>query len=142
MSSRRRDVRTPRAVTESVALDRETVEALARRVVELLRSEDKDSGLIDAAEVARRLGVARSTVYDKAEQLGAMRLGTGPRARLRFDPRVVEMLVTSNEPAPARQADTRLKHRRRSPRRTPGRRELLPIHRGSGRRADSEVYGE
>jgi predicted DNA-binding transcriptional regulator AlpA len=48
------------------------------------------SGLIDAAEVARRLGVSRSTVYDHQQELGAELLGDGPRPRLRFDPARVE----------------------------------------------------
>lgn len=41
--------------------------------------------LIDAAELARRLGIARSTVYANARRFGAIRLGDGPRAPLRFD---------------------------------------------------------
>ena len=64
--------------------------------------------LIDAAELARRLGIARSTVYANARRFGAIRLGDGPRAPLRFDyaavlaglPRVgqqpVEILVPSS----------------------------------------------
>jgi hypothetical protein len=66
---------------------------------------DPPAELIDAAELARRLGIARSTVYANARRYGAIRLGDGPRAPLRFDyaavlaslPRVgqqpVEMLV-------------------------------------------------
>jgi hypothetical protein len=61
--------------------------------------------LIDATELARRLGIARSTVYANAGRYGAFRLGDGRNAPLRFDypavlaslPRVgqqpVEMLV-------------------------------------------------
>ena len=41
--------------------------------------------LVDAAALARHLGVARSFVYDHADRLGAIRLGDGPRPRLRFD---------------------------------------------------------
>jgi hypothetical protein len=40
--------------------------------------------LVDAATVARYLGVERSYVYEHAVELGARRLGTGPKARLRF----------------------------------------------------------
>jgi hypothetical protein len=75
-----------------VTLDREDIEVLAARVVELLRESEAPDGraargeLIDAAAVARRLGISRATVYAKANQLGAIRLGTGKRARLRFDP--------------------------------------------------------
>jgi len=73
-----------------MTLDRQDIEALAVRVVELLRESDTqhkdESDLIDAAAVARRLGISRATVYAKANQLGAIRLGSGKRARLRFDP--------------------------------------------------------
>lgn len=31
------------------------------------------------------LGVSRGFVYDHADELGAVRLGSGPKARLRFD---------------------------------------------------------
>lgn len=40
--------------------------------------------LVDAAEVARILGKARSWVYDHAGEPGAVRLGSGPRPRLGF----------------------------------------------------------
>jgi hypothetical protein len=41
--------------------------------------------LVDAAEVARFLDVSTDFVYAHADELGARRLGSGPRARLRFD---------------------------------------------------------
>lgn len=62
-------------------------EAIARRVVELLReeeAEERPARLVDAATLARELGVEREWVYAHAEQLGAVRLG-GPNGRLRFD---------------------------------------------------------
>lgn len=43
------------------------------------------SPLLTAAEVAERLNVTRGWVYHHADELGAMRLGDGPRAGLRFD---------------------------------------------------------
>lgn len=43
------------------------------------------AGLLTASELARRLGVSRSWVYQHARELGAITLGDGPRARLRFD---------------------------------------------------------
>ena len=48
------------------------------------------SPFLDAAQVARRYGVDRGWVYEHAAELGAIRLGGGPRPRLRFDPRVVD----------------------------------------------------
>jgi hypothetical protein len=41
--------------------------------------------LVDAQAVADRYGVERSWVYAHADELGAVRLGDGPRGRLRFD---------------------------------------------------------
>jgi hypothetical protein len=42
--------------------------------------------LLTAAEVANQFGVARGWAYEHAGELGAVRLGDGPRGRLRFDP--------------------------------------------------------
>lgn len=65
----------------------ESVEALARRLVELLRDEpEPPKRLISAAEVAGWWGVDRAWVYANANRLGARRLGAGKRPRLRFDP--------------------------------------------------------
>lgn len=69
--------------------DAALVEAVARRVVELLRDEGlaapAEPRLLDAAEVAERFGVSAEWVRDHADDLGAVRLGDGPRPRLRFD---------------------------------------------------------
>jgi hypothetical protein len=40
---------------------------------------------VDAATLARILGVSRDSIYEHADELGAVRIGDGPRARLRFD---------------------------------------------------------
>src|SRR4051812_49401472 len=88
----------PRVV---VVLDDVAVEKLATRVAELvsLPSQHGEGGraqrLMTAADVAIRLGVSRSWVYDHAQDLGAKRLGGGPKARLRFDPLEVEQRLTS-----------------------------------------------
>lgn len=75
--------------------DPDFVEAIARRVVELLE-EAEESGVppasgsaLTVAQVAARYGVSRSWVYAHQRELGAMRLGSGPRARLRFNSNVV-----------------------------------------------------
>lgn len=78
-----------------VELSPRSIEALASRLAELLGDLPRNPGgqgegeMISAAEVARRWGVSRRWVYDHAEDLGAHRLGGGPRPRLRFDPREV-----------------------------------------------------
>ncbi len=86
----------------ALTLDAATVDAIAHRVAELLTAGRGDGpALIDAAEVARRFGLARSTVYDRADALGAIRLGTGCRPRLRFHPdRVAAALTTERHPEP------------------------------------------
>lgn len=73
-----------------IKLDPETVEVVARRVIELLgRHAPESVELLDAAELAQHLGVDRSWVYTHAIELGAIKLGGGPRPRLRFDPSLV-----------------------------------------------------
>jgi hypothetical protein len=121
-------------------LSAECIDAIARRVVELMREQAPAAAapeLVDAAEVARLLGVERSWVYDHAEDLGAIRLGDGDKPRLRFDPaRISEMrAVQSSRRAPAAKsakpereaavASTRTRPgARKGARSTP---ELLPI---------------
>jgi hypothetical protein len=74
-----------------IKLDPEAVEAIARRVVVLLEESGlRRRELVGAAELARRLGVDRSWIYTHAIELGAVKLGDGPRARLRFDPEIAE----------------------------------------------------
>lgn len=70
----------------------DSIEALARRLAELLEPSDQPSQpkqLISAQAVSEWWGVGRRWVYDHADQLGARRLGTGSRPRLRFDPEEV-----------------------------------------------------
>ena len=62
---------------------------------ELVASARPKVGLIDARELAEELGVARDWVYANAERLGGVRLGNGPRARLRFDVELAQQALTS-----------------------------------------------
>jgi hypothetical protein len=80
--------REPDSEAGELRLDPESIEALARRLAELLGGAQARSRkqLISAEEVSRWWGVSRRWVYDHAERLGARRLGTGDRPRLRFDP--------------------------------------------------------
>jgi len=96
---------------DELRLAAESVEAIARRVAELLAHAEERSGprrLLTAAEVSQWWGVERAWVYARADQLGARRLGSGKRPRLRFDPDEVDAcLAHLNSPAGQR--------RRRSP---------------------------
>jgi hypothetical protein len=76
----------PQRLSRVVTLDDEDIEAVAARVVELLNDQPGTaSRLVDATTLARALGVDRDWVYARARELGAVRLGAGPKARLRFD---------------------------------------------------------
>jgi hypothetical protein len=62
--------------------DPELVEAIAARVVELSREAPT---LMTVDEVAAMLQVRPEWVYEHADELGAYRLGSGTKGRLRFD---------------------------------------------------------
>lgn len=115
-------------------LDPGDVEAIAVRVVEMLGDRPPPSRLVSAAELSRRLGISRSTVYAKAGEFGAVRIGSGPRARLRFDAELVAKRLGLDAPPAALSTAARPARvrRRRMPTRSarPG---LLPI-RGDGPR--------
>ena len=69
-----------------MVLSAEDVEAVARRTVELLHGKDRPAfRLVDARELAVLLGVQPNFVYAHATELGAMRLGSGQKARMRFE---------------------------------------------------------
>ena len=90
------------------------VDAIARRVVELLdagaaldRSASAetgtDSAYLTVSQVAVHYRVSRSWVYAHQRELGAIRLGEGPRAGLRFNARIVADAIAAidrrDEPA-------------------------------------------
>jgi hypothetical protein len=49
--------------------------------------------LLTPRQVADRLGLTRTWVYLHADELGAIRVGGGPKARLRFRPDVVDQAL-------------------------------------------------
>jgi hypothetical protein len=108
----------------------EVVETIARRVAELLgRHAITGVELVDAAELARRLGIERSWVYTHAIELGAVKLGSGRRPRLRFDPQLaVERIRARAVQDGAAEARHRPRHPR--PAEGTGRPRLLPIKGG------------
>jgi len=57
--------------------------------------------LVDAAELARRFGIERSWVYSHAIELGAVKLGSGPKPRLRFDPQIAARVLRRVGEGPA-----------------------------------------
>lgn len=66
-----------------ITLDDAQLELLAALIAERLRA-DRPAEMVDAAELAKRLGRSREFVYDHVEALGGVRVGDGPRPRLLF----------------------------------------------------------
>jgi hypothetical protein len=60
-------------------------EATAQKLLEIIAAPATTFGLVGARELAEGLGVSLDYVYAHAAELGAMRLGSGPKARIRFD---------------------------------------------------------
>ena len=60
-------------------------EATSTRLAEIVSAAPGTFALVDARQLARDLRVSLDYVYAHATELGAMRLGSGPKARIRFD---------------------------------------------------------
>ena len=122
-----------RARRAAAELTPDAIERVAQRVVQLLHHHPIDDtgspDLLDAGQLARRLGVTRSWVYENAVQLGAIPLGDGPRPRLRFDLAIATQAFRArqrrSEPVPVSDTPRPRPTRRRH---TPSTVPLLPIH--------------
>ena len=110
------------------------VDAVARRVVELLREEGAVSRegprLLTVAAVSEEFGVSTDWVYANAGRLGAIRLGSGPRARLRFERATIAERIAKVASHAARERSSQRGKRRRGTR-AGADGDLLPIL-GSG----------
>jgi hypothetical protein len=132
------------ALREPLPLSAETIDALAdqiaERVVERLREDGAADRMVSAAEIARRFGVSRDFIYDHAGELGAVRLGGGRRAPLRFDPKAVAARL-AEPPSPLTDEE---RERKRPPRRRKpaSRVPLLPIGEGGDPQLRSQGTGQ
>jgi hypothetical protein len=109
------------------ALDAASIEAVARRVVELIHAEGSSPStrrLVNAATLAAELGVDRSWVYAHRVELGAIQLGTGAKPRLRFDPEVARDVLACSASREPQEPKTPV------PARSSGRRRQWPIDSG------------
>jgi hypothetical protein len=59
-------------------------EATAERVAAIVGGSRAAFALVDARQLAAELGVSTDYVYSHAAELGAMRLGVGPKARMHY----------------------------------------------------------
>ena len=133
----------PERPYSNATLDAASVEAVARRVVELIRGEGDSSsarGLVDAATLAAELGVERSWVYTHRDELGVIRLGTGSKPRLRFDVEAARAVLARfrgkgpHKPKPPTPASSSIRPRRQRMGSSP---PLLPI-KGTARPLDAD----
>jgi len=89
-------------VSAPVRFAAEDLELLAERVAELVLERMSDTAtpgssveLVDAAEIAQRFGLTAATVRARADTFGAIRVGDGPKPRLRFDSELVAAALAS-----------------------------------------------
>jgi hypothetical protein len=99
------------------------VEAIAARVVELLGPESQVGRHVDTTALATMLGVSGDWVREHAGELGAIRVGDGPKGALRFEVRRVRAALEQRRLARQRTP--------KAPRRGPARHgagvDLLPL---------------
>ena len=113
-------------MSEPMRLDTESIEAIARSVAELLAGDGSPHTYsLSAAQVAVRLGVTAGWVRSHADELGAIRLGNGSKARLRFDPGVLLERLRDRRLRQFQEQGQRL--RRRSPARKSQNRERVTL---------------
>jgi hypothetical protein len=80
MAAEPADIAGTQAAAEAAA------EAVARRVAELVADRIREPvRLVDTRTVARMLAVSEEWVREHAAELGAIRVGDGPKGALRFD---------------------------------------------------------
>ena len=76
----------PAANARTAEAAQATAEEIARRVVELVDDRTRDPfRLLDSRTVARMLAVSEEWVREHAAELGAVRVGDGPKGALRSD---------------------------------------------------------
>lgn len=105
--SRRVDLPDVRVIAEAV------VDALAERGLVVYAGPIPSARVLQAREVARLLGRSTPWVYQHATELGAIRMGSGPKARIGFDLATIEQWKRDHKLAPPQT----LKPARRRPRR-------------------------
>jgi len=106
------------------AVDERTIALIAERVIEALREDletiavqlsvpAKPSQQLTVGQVARRLGVARSTVYAHWREWGGYKLGSGRKAPIRFDSNALPAKPVTQPPLALSTATTPKRERRR-----------------------------
>ncbi len=119
-------------LTDPIPLNEQLVTLIANRVADALREDleaitaqvtrkPAQSEQLTVDQVARQLGVARSTVYAHWREWGGYRLGSGDRARIRFDSAALPSGATTGTTA----GQSQVRQPSEGPRRRRNRRGLL-----------------
>lgn len=107
-------------VLDSTSIDEiadRLTDAVVARIIDVIRIEGLIAragvGLrwLDAQEVAARLGVSREWVYEHADELGARRIGSGRRPRLRFPAQSLDRPANASGGAAESSSPSRLQRR-------------------------------
>lgn len=94
----------------AVDLTPQAVEQVVTRVAQLLHRQQEDrerqrvsepTGMLTVSELAQHLHLNRAWVYEHADELGAIRVGNGPKARLRFDLHTAKTALGQQQAGPA-----------------------------------------
>jgi predicted DNA-binding transcriptional regulator AlpA len=95
-------------VTDSRGVELPDVRAIAEAVVDILGERglvvyagpSPSTRVLKVCEVARLLGRSAPWVYEHATELGAIRMGNGPKARIGFDLATIEQWKRDHQLAP------------------------------------------
>lgn len=83
-----------RAIAEAIA------DVLAERGLVVYAGPSASARVLSAREVSKLLGRSAPWVYDHATELGAIRMGNGPKARIGFDLANIEQWKRDNQIRP------------------------------------------
>jgi hypothetical protein len=87
----------------AVELTPQTIDQIAVRVAQLLRHQQstqtnaENVGWLTVSQLARHLNLNRTWIYEHADELGAIRVGKGPKARIRFDLHTATAALRQNQ---------------------------------------------
>jgi hypothetical protein len=115
------------AIARQVAVDLtpQAIEQVASRVAQLLHRQEQrqqndearqELGMLTVAQLAQHLHLNRAWVYQHADELGAIRIGSGPKARIRFDLHTTTQALRQHQPGKTQGPAT---PKPRKPRRSP-----------------------
>lgn len=111
----RPDDREPLADVEAIA--QAVADVLAERGLVVYAGPSGSARVLNAREVSQLLGRSAQWVYAHATELGGIRMGSGPKARIGFDLATIEQWKRDNQIRPPE----RRRPARRRPRRTASR---------------------